>query len=529
MQELLGLRISSPSLRAYVGLAVALVCLGTPALAQDFEETWKEFLAEDKVVRVSKLARPNPSTDPAAYNKFLLIYTNNDFCSGEVASAEERLAEMHTFPDGLRDTLPGFTPRMRDLETKIAAYHTIDDLWADFLEGRSVDPTELATVEGAERTCEKASAAKYSFMMAQHHLCEGDEAQARKVFEGRVLLLTDKTTLDVDGVVGLRPRVEDMRHFFALLPKLDTAWEEYLSTGRSPGFEGELPTYDCYVTPKIKELILRGGAAPCEDGAEAMEEIASLQSGGGRDDRGVYSLELESLAELVEENTGRRESLERAWEHFVEHDEVDPSLPFGLEYCEPEPLIRAHILIGYTFPCDLAEVSIRKVDSIRAADRVAVSSVARGKLRELATLRETYEANGVALERAWALFVANGDSVAIEYTPTEEYCDMIQQAKDYTMQGLTGDCNDARLVLEEIDDFTRRFDFKLGLELECRVQKLRVRLWECRFAVVDELARLEAATQEGVTYEDRLASVMAEYDMRPEDEPAPAVCEEVHR
>ena len=100
---------------------------------------------------------------------------------------------------------------------------------------------------------------------------------------------------------------------------------------------------------------------------------------------------------------------------------------------------------------------------------------------------------------------------------------MIQQVKDYTMQGLTGDCNDARETLEQIDDFTSRFDFTLGPDLECRVQKLRVRLYECRFAVVDEIARLEAATQDSVDYDERLASVMEEYGMG--ERPAAAACE----
>ena len=518
--------ISNPALctRALLAAAALSCSLGTAA-AQDFEETWKEFLDEDKVVRVSKLGRPNPATDLADYAKWLLIYTNNDFCRGEVASAEERLAEIASFDPEVRDTLAGFNARMDDLTVKVAAYYAIDSLWRDFLGGAVVNPAELAGVRGADRTCEKGSAAKYSFMMAYHHLCGGDLDAAREVFEGRVLLLVDRTTLDVESVEGLAPRVASMRAFFNLLPDLDEAWEAYLSTGKSPGFDEELPVYECHPTPKIKELILRGTADPCGDGAAALARIRELQEGQSPEERGTYSLELEDLTALVGSNDDRLADLDRAWEAFLPESKVDPALPFGMDYCEPEPRIRAHILTGYTFPCDLAEESIAAAERIRREERVDLSSVTRRKLRELGEVREAYIANGVALEEAWSLFVANGDTVAIPYTPTEEYCDMIQQVKDYTMQGLTGDCNEVRNILEQIEDFTSRVEFKLGEQLECRVQKLRLRLWECQFAVVDELARLEAAADDAITYEQRLETVMAEYNMSMDDRPDLAISE----
>ena len=120
----------------------------------------------------------------------------------------------------------------------------------------------------------------------------------------------------------------------------------------------------------------------------------------------------------------------------------------------------------------------------------------------------------------WGFFVANDDQLLQDYTSTDRYCDHVQEVKDWTMRGLTTSCENAPGYLELIDEFSANFEFEFFPELECRIQKLRIRIWECRHQLLRDLAEAEAAAsaQDAAA---RLAELMVEYEM-PE---RPAECE----
>ena len=84
------------------------------------------------------------------------------------------------------------------------------------------------------------------------------------------------------------------------------------------------------------------------------------------------------------------------------------------------------------------------------------------------------------------------------------------------MKGLSGTCEEGPLYLGKIDAFQETFDFKFTKDLECRVQKLRIKIWDCRYQALQKLARVEVSSD---AYEGRLRELMDEYQMgeRPED------------
>ena len=506
-------RRAYPRVSLIAALAVLLVG-GPSARAQSsFEETWKEFLDNDRVSNISQLIRPDPNGAKADYLKYVLIYANNDFCGSDIPSAERRLAEIDTYDARIHEAVPGFTPRFTGLVGKVRAYHAIDSLWDLFLDGRAVTLATLRAVEGADRLCEKPTGAKVSYMSAYANLCGGDEDEARRLFEERTLRLAEKTTMRVEDVRGLAPRVARMKRYFELRPALERAWLTYVQTGESPGFADDVPVYPCRPDAAIKALVLRGLADPCGAGAASLATIEALQREHSITFAENYVNGVAELRTVVAAQTDRLETLERAWAAFVPEGKVDPAITFGLEYCATEPLIRAYILLGHSYVCGLADESLRAIDSLQRLITAPLSPVARAKIDELRELKASYQANGTRIEGIWDDFVANGDTLTVAYASTEDYCDLIQQVKDWTMRGLSGDCQEANVYLERIEDFNARFDFKFYEALECRVERLRLRLWECRYTVVDELARLEAASEPGVTYEDRLSALMLEYSM----------------
>ena len=111
--------------------------------------------------------------------------------------------------------------------------------------------------------------------------------------------------------------------------------------------------------------------------------------------------------------------------------------------------------------------------------------------------------------------MAQGDRLTQDYVSADFYCDNINQVQDWTMKGLSGTCEQGIQYLEQIEDFQRTFEFNFYEGLECRVQRLRIKVWECRHDGLLKLAKIEAPEAP----EARLQELMLEYGMgpRPED------------
>ncbi len=502
-------------------LALAWGC-ATLTFAQSFDETWVEFLQNNRVSNVSALARPDKRSDPEDFLKYLLIYTNNAFCETDVPKAETLVEEIATYTPEFRESVAGYAPRYAGLKTQISAFYTVDSLWKIFLRTDEVALDDLETIERASKLCEKQTAAKLTYMTAYDYLCGGDLPKATEIFETRTLRLAEKTSLKMSDVEGLGPRVADMKAFFAGLPKLAKAWDEFVATNTSPGFAPVLPTYTCNPEFKIKELVLRGLHDPCGAGRASLEELDELMAAAPAISTVEFEDGVDRLRAAVERLDGELTKLNTTWQDFLAEGKVDISLRYGYTYCAVEPLIQAYLLDGYAFVCGMAESRLQTIDSLRRATKTPLSKETKDKIKELAGLGELYVANGASIEEVWTFFVANDDKLLSDYGSTDKYCDNVQLVKDWTMRGLTADCEGAVPYLEQIERVTKRFDFKYYPELECRVQRLRLKVWDCRFAVLDEIAQLETSSDS--TYDARVDELMVEYKMP--ERPADAVCGE---
>ncbi|MBK7408562.1 MAG: hypothetical protein IPJ40_11190 [Saprospirales bacterium] len=403
--------------------------------------------------------------------------------------------------------------KMEELETKIEAYHSMDAIWKRFLRTNEVTSEELEAVTAAKTTCEKRTLAKYSYMTAYYHFCQGDISKSKNIFENRTLKLTEKTSLRVQDVEGLASAAAKMKSMFQDMSKLDIAWKTYVKTGVSPGFDIELPLFPCYPIPNMKELVLNGVLDVCNSGPAMLERIKKLQAESGVTPDKELAEKVKELETAIEKNDRNLAALNEAWDAFIPDNRVK-NIDYGYEYCTVEPLIRAYILDGYTYVCGLAEERLEKIDSIARSQTVVLDEITMTKISELAALYEQYQSNGLKIEKIWRKFVAKGDKLSENYQSTDLYCDNIQQVKDWTMKGLSGTCEDGYLYLDKIEAFQETFEFNFMEELECRVQNLRIKVWDCRYQLLEELARIESPD----SYEERVKELMEEYgmDARPE-------------
>lgn len=497
-------------------LLINIFFVSTAAFTQtiNFDETWKEFLDNNKISNMSELVKPNKVTDQPDYAKYLLMNTNSNFCQSNVRNAETLMAEIQEMNAEVHKSIPGFLQKMDELEKKINAYHSMDAIWKRFLQTKEVSLDELEAVAAAKTSCEKSTLAKYSYMTAYAQFCQGNVPRSKDILENRTLKLTEKTTLRVEDVEGLAEEVSKMKSLFQDMDKLDVAWKKYVETGVSPGFDIELPLFACNPIPNMKALILNGALDFCHAGPAALEQIKKLQAASGVAPDKELAKKLKDLEAAVGQKESNLTVLNEAWEAFIPNNEVKHAGKYGYEYCTKEPLIRAYIMDGFAYTCELAEEMLEKINDLQREDRTPLEEITMIKINDLLELTKQYRANGEKVERLWSKFIAQGDKLTENYQSEESYCDNIHQVKDWTMKGLSSSCEEGHVYLDKIDDFQQTFEFSFTEELECRVKKLRLQVWECRYQALQKLARVEAED----AYEERLKELMDEYNMgeRPE-------------
>ncbi|MFN7118555.1 MAG: hypothetical protein ACK4TA_17285 [Saprospiraceae bacterium] len=499
-------------------LIINLFFVATATFAQtiNFDETWKEFLENNKISNMSELVKPNKVYEQADYAKYLLMNTNTDFCQSDVDNAGKLMAEVQAIDPEVHKAIPGFVKKMEELDAKIKAYHSMDAIWKRFLQTKEVTLEEIDAIAAAKTSCEKKTLAKYSFMTAYKHFCQGNVPRAKDIFENRTLQLTEKTTLRIDQVEGLAAEVATMKALFRDLAKLDLAWKKYVDTGVSPGFDIELPLFSCNPIPNMKALILNGALDLCNAAPAALEKVKQLQAESGVAPNAELAKKMKELEVAVKEKNGNLTVLNEAWEAFLPDNKVKHLGKYGYEYCSKEAVIRAYIMDGFAYTCDLADEMLDKIDALQKVDPAPLDKITITKINELSALIDKYAANGVKIEKLWNKFVAQGDKLTEDYQSTELYCDNIHQVKDWTMKGFAASCEEGIQYLEQIEAFQKDFEFKFTKDVECRVQKLRIKVWDCRYQALQQLARVEAPN----AYDNRLKELMKEYGM----EERPAAC-----
>ena len=201
----------------FFSLIIGIFFISASAFAQtvNFDETWKEFLDNNKISNMSALDKPSKFDDPLNYMRYLLMNTNNSFCQSEVEEAEKLMASIKEIDPRAHQAVPGFVKKMNDLDAKMKAYHSMDAIWKEFLQTRKVDLKALDAIKAAKTSCEKSTLAKYSYMTVFAHYCRGDIAKAKNILENRTLRLTEKTSLRVEDVEGLGEEVAKMKSLFS--------------------------------------------------------------------------------------------------------------------------------------------------------------------------------------------------------------------------------------------------------------------------------------------------------------------------
>lgn len=440
----------------------------------NMEETWQEFLSNDKTANISKLKKPDKS-QPANYIKYSLIYANTYFCGDNIESADEMLHEIEVIGKEVWDRVPGFEERYLVLKENMKAYRALDPVWTKFLNNKtSVSKEDVEAFPEAKRICERGTLCKYFYMISHDHFCQKDLEKAREVFDTRIRRLV-ATTFNPDDIEGLGEEVARMTKFWDAMDELTPAWEAYMETDMSPGMQAEMPIIDCYVIPNMKVCILKATYDICGVGEEMLIKLKDLQR---INTDPIPSDVMDKIAFIKEEVRVIKKDLaivNTYWKKFTQTGNLPSDVGYKYEFaCDREAEVKAYLMDGFMDPCMKGEEALKNISKVRKKYKPALASVTMAKFKELKALVTVSSGDITVLNEAWEDFLPD-DALSNEYDLSFDYCDKLAEIKSFIIDGTVNVCERGLQRLDDIENVLDENDVVIDPQTQEKLDALEAK------------------------------------------------------
>ncbi|MFK7796004.1 MAG: hypothetical protein AB8E82_01020 [Aureispira sp.] len=438
----------------------------------NMEETWQEFLRNQKASNVSELVKPERS-QPANYLKYSLMYANTYFCADNIPEADKMMREITTIDDAVQDRIPGYRDRLALMKKKIKAYKDLAPVWSRFINDKySVTRSMVEAVPEAKKVCEKGTLAKYFYLTAHAYYCEANLEQARNNFENRVLKLA-KTSFNPDDVQGLSEEIEAMKKLWAGIDAVNPAWEAYMQTDVSPGFDTEIPVFDCYTVPNIKACLLRAAADFCGTGDEMLQKIRSLQKGMKHAVPAEVAKKITWLEDMVNSNNTDLEKLNQYWNNYTAGGKFPKKGSYDHVFvCDRAAEVKAYLLDGLRAPCVDGQMALDSIDRIKRQHQPSLDGTTSSNLKKLKNLVENELQATAALDEAWKDFLPD-DKLSKPAEFGYEYCENSALAKAYVMDGIMNSCEKGKKRLADLKALKAKHGADWEADLQGKIDQLQ--------------------------------------------------------
>ena len=440
----------------------------------NMEETWQEFLSNDKTANISKLKKPDKS-QPANYIKYSLIYANTYFCGDNIESADEMLHEIEAIGKEVWDRVPGFEERYLGLKKNMDAYRSLEPVWEKFLKNKtSISKEDVEAFPEAKKICERGTLCKYFYMISHDYFCQKDLEKAREVFDTRIRRLV-ATTFNPNDIEGLGEEVERMTKFWDAMDEMTPAWEAYMETNISPGMQAEMPVIDCYVIPNMKACILKATYDICGVGEKMLNQLKDLQR------KSTYPIPsdiIDKMAFIEEEVRIIKKDLaivNTYWKKFTQTGTLPSDVAYKYEFaCDREAEVKAYLMDGFMDPCMKGEEALENISTVRKKHKPALASVTMEKFKELKALVTLSSGDINVLNEAWADFLPD-DALSTNYDLSFDYCDKLAEIKSFIIDGTIHVCEKGSQRLDDIENVLDENEVMIDAETQAKLDALEVK------------------------------------------------------
>ncbi|MGH1334924.1 MAG: hypothetical protein ACRBFS_02275 [Aureispira sp.] len=441
----------------------------------NMEETWQEFLVNEKTSNISQLPKPE-KTQPTNYIKYSLIYANTYLCGDNIDEADKMIQEIEAMGKDIRDRVPGFEERYQGLKKNIEAYKNLDPLWKKFKSDKtSVSRETVQKYPEASKICERGTLTKYFYMIAHDYLCEKDLYQARDIYDTKIKRLV-ATTFNPHDIEGLGEEVDKMAQYWTAMDEMEPAWEAFDATGISPGMNAEMPVYRCYILPNIKTYILKANYDICTQGAPLLSKIKALRRQSKEPLPSAITAHIEDIERQVKAIRTDLVVLNTYWKKFLSTGKVPSDAAYKYEFkCDREAEVKAQLLDGLTHVCEKGAEALKNIANIRREHRPELSNETQAKLKALKAVVTASSGDVSVLQEAWEDFLPDS-KLSKDYALAFDYCEKIAQLQAHIIEGTVKACEKGTDQLEAIDDLLVEYDINVDAVTQEKLDALKAKV-----------------------------------------------------
>ena len=257
------------------------------------------------------------------------------------------------------------------------------------------------------------------------------------------------------------------------LEQINKVWANFTSSEEVPDGAKYGYEFPCDREADVKAQLLDGFKNPCEAGAEALKNIATIKE--------EYSPSLTSetrqkekrLKDLVEKEDARVAKLSAAWKDFLPDNKLKNGVNFEFKYCDIVNTIKAYIMDGMANKCAKGKTRLEDIAKARKKHSPDLEDEVIEKIDYLKELVEKETKELDQLNAAWKKFESSNKVAEDEKYAYEFPCDREADVKAQLLDGYKDYCTAGRPALDKIVEIMKEHKPTLSSGTKAKHSKLK--------------------------------------------------------
>lgn len=399
-------------------------------------------------------------------------YCNDNFnsCKSFFETRVLVISEKSNYDPANVVSLPAEIKFMKEI---VRVNNLLDTAWTKYIK-TNVSPgfkEDLTIVN-----CNVVPNIKIHLLRAMSEICKNGNENLQKI---KALQKVNSKALPADIQKRIDWLETEVSKYNGNISNLNNAWQEFTSNIK---ITTEYKGVYCEKDAQIKSLLIEGTLDYCNKGEEMLKEIAKVQKEHNPTLDKITLEKIKNLENLVNKEKENVALFTKAWQEFTSNDTLTVNTKFPFEYCSKEMLVQAYIMDGRLGLCTRGESRLSDILKIKKMnDFNGFSELTRSKFNDFEKRVDIIKNDNAKLNKLWADFITNKDTILESYSVANHYCDKIMQVKSFCLMGHFNTCKQGQEYLSKIDSMQKKDNLVFDKELACRVTRLRIKVWDCRY------------------------------------------------
>jgi hypothetical protein len=448
---------------------------------------WGSFIKNHNIsfADLDKIPQAKSVCEKGTLAKYSMMVAYLSYCKFDLpavkAEIEVRLTNLFDKTNFDINKVSGLSTEFKAMKENLRVNALLDPAWKEYI---ATDKSPGFTTDLQVVNCNVVPNLKIYVLRAMVDVCKYGSEMLPKIKE---LQKINTQTLPVELQNKIDWLDQEVTKYTGNLVDLNKAWSELISTDKvSKGlnYKGIF----CEKDAQIKSYLIEGWLEPCTKGEEMLKKIEDVQKEFNPTLDNTTKDKISKLEAKVKKENENVELFKKAWEEFTTNDTNVVNTKFPFEYCDKEMIVQAYIMDGRLAPCERGANRVADVNKLLSSNKIELGAKTTDKLNYLQQLVDGYNKTNKELTEKWKVFVENNDTIAVPYDVDAFYCDKIMQVKSWCLMGHFNTCKQGQSYLSKIDSFQKKHNLNYDPELACRVTRLRLKVWDCRYWELVELA-----------------------------------------